>query len=90
MVIKSTIPVGYTESVRKKFDTKNIIFSHEFLRESKSLFDNLYPSRIIVSCDESTEEKAHVFASLLHQGAIKEDMGMRSQYSSSAEGTKDG
>ena len=89
MVIKSTIPVGYTESVRKKFDTKNIIFSHEFLRESKALFDNLYPSRIIVSCDESTEEKAHVFAYLLHQGAIKEDMGMRSQYSSSAGGTKD-
>ena len=90
MVIKSTIPVGYTESVRKKFDTKNIIFSHEFLRESKALFDNLYPSRIIVSCDESTEEKAHVFASLLHQGAIKEDLGMRSQYSSYAKGTKDG
>lgn len=90
MVIKSTIPMGYTESVKKKFDTKNIIFSHEFLGESKALFDNLYPSRIIVSCDESTEEKAHVFASLLHQGAIKEDMGMRSQYSSSAKGTKVG
>lgn len=90
MVIKSTIPMGYTESVKKKFDTKNIIFSHEFLGESKALFDNLYPSRIIVSCDESTEEKVHVFASLLHQGAIKEDMGMRSQYSSYAKGTKVG
>ena len=89
MVIKSTIPMGYTESVRKKFDTKNIIFSPEFLRDSKALYDNLYPSRIIVSCDESTEEKAHVFAYLLHQGAIKEDMGIRSQYSSSAGGTKD-
>lgn len=74
MVIKSTIPVGYTESVRKKFDTKNIIFSPEFLRESKALYDNLYPSRIIVSCDETTEDKAHKFASILRQGAIKEDI----------------
>ena len=88
IIIKSTIPVGYTKSLREKLGADNIEFSPEFLRESKALYDNLYPSRIIVSCSEKTEEKAKTFASLLRQGALKENIDTLFMGSTEAEAVK--
>ena len=88
IVIKSTIPVGYTKHVRELFGMDNIIFSPEFLRESKALYDNLYPSRIIVGCDDSTAVAAHTFAALLQQAALKNPVATLFMGYTEAEATK--
>ncbi len=88
VIIKSTIPVGYTVHIREKLGMDNILFSPEFLRESKALYDNLYPSRIIVGCDKKTEGDAHIFAGLLQQGAIKNPIETLFMGYTEAEATK--
>ena len=88
IVIKSTVPVGYTKRVREKFNTNRILFSPEFLRESKALYDNLYPSRIIVGCDEATQDKANEFAKLLLEGAEKKDTDILTMGLTEAEAVK--
>ena len=88
IVIKSTVPVGYTKHIRQQFHVDNILFSPEFLRESQALYDNLYPSRIIVGCDNQTEDAAHIFAALLQQGALKNPVATLLMGYTEAEATK--